>query len=247
VVLMSGVVNKSVADKAVSVQADELIRKPFQPQELIGRVKSLLAPKEPVPAPRERQATSALQSLFAPPPTVFLPTTPIVPVAGIPQPPAVFFAAASTPEPVVADAPLPPLDMLAIDQVASPEEPAIELAATEPVAAEPTATEQPAPLPESRPDPAWPRALMEAFTPLLPPFSPEPAQPPVRSQAQQLLQTPAPPASQHIPAGSPDVAKLRGEITRLELLVKKLQTELQIEREYTQAVENQIHTLLTSD
>jgi len=29
VVLMSGVVNKSVADKAVSVKADELIRKPF--------------------------------------------------------------------------------------------------------------------------------------------------------------------------------------------------------------------------
>src|SRR5947209_17774579 len=30
VILMSGVVNKSVADKAVSVGADELIRKPFQ-------------------------------------------------------------------------------------------------------------------------------------------------------------------------------------------------------------------------
>src|SRR5208282_6905774 len=47
VVLMSGVVNKSVADKAVAVKADELIRKPFQPQELIGRVKSLLEPKRP--------------------------------------------------------------------------------------------------------------------------------------------------------------------------------------------------------
>src|ERR1700692_4676892 len=31
VVLMSGVVNKSVADKAVAVKADELIRKPFAP------------------------------------------------------------------------------------------------------------------------------------------------------------------------------------------------------------------------
>ena len=31
VILMSGVVNKSVADKAVSVGADDLIRKPFQP------------------------------------------------------------------------------------------------------------------------------------------------------------------------------------------------------------------------
>ena len=45
VILMSGVVNKTVADKAVGVKADELIRKPFQPQELIGRVKALLNPK----------------------------------------------------------------------------------------------------------------------------------------------------------------------------------------------------------
>src|SRR5215471_16333098 len=45
VLLMSGVVNKSVADKAVAVKADELIRKPFQPQELINRVKGLLEPK----------------------------------------------------------------------------------------------------------------------------------------------------------------------------------------------------------
>src|ERR1700680_59411 len=51
VVLMSGVVNKSVADKAVSVQADELIRKPFQPQELIGRVRTLLNPKSATSAP----------------------------------------------------------------------------------------------------------------------------------------------------------------------------------------------------
>src|SRR5215470_15019578 len=49
VILMSGVVNKTVADKAVSVRADELIRKPFQPQELIARVKSLLGPKTASP------------------------------------------------------------------------------------------------------------------------------------------------------------------------------------------------------
>src|SRR3954454_24112319 len=42
VVLMSGVVNKQVAEKAFSVKADELIRKPFQPGDLIGRVKLLL-------------------------------------------------------------------------------------------------------------------------------------------------------------------------------------------------------------
>src|SRR5207249_10906411 len=72
VVLMSGVVNKSVADKAVSVKADELIRKPFQPQELIGRVKSLLQPKSAVStaAPQARTNASeenSLSSLFTPP------------------------------------------------------------------------------------------------------------------------------------------------------------------------------------
>ena len=82
VVLMSGVVNKTVADKAVGVKADELIRKPFQPQELIGRVKALLYPKSAStsaapaerpalpsllqPAPQSHAPTS-LSSLFAPP------------------------------------------------------------------------------------------------------------------------------------------------------------------------------------
>jgi len=48
VILMSGVVNKSVADRAVAVQADELVRKPFQPQELISRVKNLIGHGAPV-------------------------------------------------------------------------------------------------------------------------------------------------------------------------------------------------------
>src|SRR6266851_479660 len=55
VILMSGVVNKTVADKAIAVKADELIRKPFQPQELIGRVKSLLGPKIAAPPATERR------------------------------------------------------------------------------------------------------------------------------------------------------------------------------------------------
>src|SRR5262244_672025 len=50
VILMSGVVNKSVADKAVAVGADELIRKPFQPVDLIARVKGFLGPKFAEPA-----------------------------------------------------------------------------------------------------------------------------------------------------------------------------------------------------
>lgn len=48
VLLMSGVVNRTVAEKAMSVRADELIRKPFQPQDLILRVKNLLNPKTTV-------------------------------------------------------------------------------------------------------------------------------------------------------------------------------------------------------
>lgn len=181
VVLMSGVVNKSVADKAVAVQANELIRKPFQPQELIGRVKTLLGPKETAaPEPRERASSYALQNLFAPPP------------AAIPTPP---------PTPQVAPTP---------------------------------------------PEPAWSRALAEAFTPLLPPFTPNP---PRTSAEPQPVQPPSH-ANQEVAPSSPsssELAKLRGEIARVALLVKKLQTELQLEREYNQALEQQIRNLIAAN
>jgi DNA-binding response OmpR family regulator len=168
VVLMSGVVNKSVADKAVSVKADELIRKPFQPQELIARVKSLLEPKgAAAPPPVERSGPSnALSSLFAPPPV------PLAPRSVTPPP----------------------------------------------VAAQPT-TES-----------AWPRALAAAFTPRQP------------AQAQPEAQQSAPNTPRPAPTSS-DVQKLRIEIAHLDLLVKKLQTELQIERQYNQALETQIRSL----
>ncbi len=45
VILMSGIVNRTVAERATAVKADELVRKPFQPQDLITRVKNLLRPK----------------------------------------------------------------------------------------------------------------------------------------------------------------------------------------------------------
>ena len=59
VILMSGVVNRSVAEKAFAVKADELIRKPFQPQDLIGRVRHLLYGKS------QRQGSSAAEPLAA--------------------------------------------------------------------------------------------------------------------------------------------------------------------------------------
>ena len=162
VILMSGVVNKSVADKAVSVQADELIRKPFQPQELIGRVKSLLDPKGAASATRAERpvASTALNSLFAPAPVQ---------------------------------------------------------------AAPPYASEQ-------RPaESVWPRALAEAFGP--------------RSAAPSAPQQNAQPGAPARQASGADILKFRAEIAHLELLIKKLQTELQIERQYNQALELQIKTL----
>ncbi len=56
VFLMSGVVNKEVAERAHQVKADELIRKPFHPQDLVARVKKLLNRSEPVPAPPANEA-----------------------------------------------------------------------------------------------------------------------------------------------------------------------------------------------
>jgi CheY-like chemotaxis protein len=177
VILMSGVVNKTVADRAVAVQADELVRKPFQPQELIGRVRTLLQKANPPSTPHLQQpgGASALDSLFAPPPSPpRVPPPPPAPVSPIPGP-----------QPVFAEA-------------------------------------KPA-------ESVWPRALAEAF------FQQGAPANPVSSPT-------APPAPRPASTAS-DIHKLRAEISRLELLVKKLQTELQIERQYNQALELHVHTL----
>src|SRR5580700_184748 len=66
VFLMSGVVNKEVAERAHDVKADELIRKPFHPQELVMRVKKLLDRSEPELAPANINAgqSNPLSQLF---------------------------------------------------------------------------------------------------------------------------------------------------------------------------------------
>lgn len=73
VILMSGVVNRSVAERATAVKADELIRKPFQPQDLLARVKKLLNPASalvevPSASPEMPAAANPLSSVFAQPP-----------------------------------------------------------------------------------------------------------------------------------------------------------------------------------
>jgi DNA-binding response OmpR family regulator len=78
VILLSGIVNRDVADKAHQVRADELIRKPFHPQQLVACVKKLLnlsGPEVEVPA----------ASAPAPPPAP-APAPTLAPAGGAPNP-----------------------------------------------------------------------------------------------------------------------------------------------------------------
>ncbi len=77
VILMSGVVNRTVAERATAVKADDLIRKPFQPQDLITRVKNLLHPKTSASQTgseannSDQHAARVLNNLFSATPTPF--------------------------------------------------------------------------------------------------------------------------------------------------------------------------------
>ncbi len=180
VILMSGVVNRAVAEKAFAVKADELIRKPFQPQDLITRVRHLLRPGSavaPPPPAAVASASAALSSIFAAQTAA----------AGRPRP------SAPPPAPPAAAAPARP-------QFASPAAPAAS-----------NVTPFPAAMPSPVPAPA----------------------PPAQVAPQ------APPR----PTPSMDTAKLKLELMRLEGLVKKLQAELEAEREYSRALEAHIKTL----
>jgi DNA-binding response OmpR family regulator len=91
VFLMSGVVNKEVAERAHQVKADELIRKPFHPQDLVARVKKLLNRPEPAqaPLPNESAAPSPLSKFFEGAPEPFSrPAPPPAPVHAAPLPAA---------------------------------------------------------------------------------------------------------------------------------------------------------------
>src|SRR5690348_947230 len=93
VILMSGVVNRTVAEKAIAAQADELIRKPFQPQDLIARVKNLLNPKSELPSPVDspsadspRQMPAVLSGIFTAPAAPLAAIPPQAPPTGIARP-----------------------------------------------------------------------------------------------------------------------------------------------------------------
>jgi CheY-like chemotaxis protein len=168
VILMSGVVNRAVADKAFSVKADELIRKPFQPQDLITRVRHLLQPNKAAQPASPVDAAAALSSIFGAQSGRTRPTVPTPPAGQIPPAP---------PAPVVSP---------------TPAAPAI-----------------------TRPQPAMPQPVTAATGSA----APRPAN------------------------GVSDVQKLKVEIARLEGLVRKLQSELAAEREYTKSLEEHMKTL----
>jgi len=179
VILMSGVVNRAVAERAFAVKADELLRKPFQPQDLITRVKHLLKPNgngNAAPAPPAANAAAALSSIFS---------------------------NATQPRPV-ASAPMP----------------------------------QPTPGPRAVPAIA---ATAPAIVPAVAAPASTPAPMPVAAPIAVA------PAMASKPAMNGDHGKIKIEILRLEGLVKKLQSELQAEREYSRALEEHVKTLQESE
>jgi CheY-like chemotaxis protein len=198
VILMSGVVNRAVAEKAFAVKADELLRKPFQPQDLIARVKHLLKTNgAPVPTPAAAaNAAVALSSIFS--------------AAAAPMPPR---SVPATPAPM--------------------QQRAAAGAATAPAMSLPMTATAAVPIPQPIPVPA-PVAVAQAA-------------------AGNGNGAATPPTNGHAipaPAKAPplnDAGKLKIEIMRLEGLVKKLQSELTAEREYSRALEAHVKTLQESD
>src|SRR5580704_13680594 len=164
VILMSGVVNRAVAERATAVKADELIRKPFQPQDLIARVKNLLHPTiSTVVSAAEREdaaemaspaASRVLSGLFSP----------------------------------------SPANVSAVATIAPP--------------FAPSASGHAAPRAQSFAGPAAPRPAAQA---------------------------------------SGEIQKLRNELRRLELFVKKLQAELEAEHQYCAALEAHFKALQESE
>jgi CheY-like chemotaxis protein len=202
VILMSGVVNRTVADRAFAVKADELIRKPFQPQDLIARVRHLLSPRTPAEPPAAAaSANAALSSIFATSSANMMPMSgaaaatmarPAMPAPALPAPPAPPANGGNGYQPAQASSG----PFAALSQGGAPAAPAAHA---------------------QQPRPAMPPA------PALPP--PPAAAPAARSN------------------GNVDIQKMKVEVLRLEGLVRKLQSELQAEREYSRALEAHIKTL----
>ena len=224
VVLMSGVVNRAVAERAFAVKANELLRKPFQPQDLISRVRHLLMSKgasrtSPAAA---ANASAALSSIFS--------TT-----------------ASMAPRSIAASAKEPAMAMSAGASIAMLES---------------TLSEKVRPAPGMSMTPAF-SVVVPEVDPLLevpnPPTKPAMAISATGNPFAQVASGTEPVFGQTAPpvngtamngrtkSAHSELNRPRIEIMRLEGLVKKLQAELQAEREYSKALEAHIKTLQESE
>jgi CheY-like chemotaxis protein len=211
VILMSGVVNRAVAERSFAVQADELIRKPFEPQDLIGRVKRLLAPRtQGAPPAAAISANAALSSIFAAPPAT------VVPIAQPASSPAAF---AGTPRAASAVATLPGPTAVVPSR-------AFE---------RPFDTNSPATAPLPSMGPVATARAAAAPSP--------PQQPKAGLSGDQAPPAPTPLANHGNGNGGTTEPRLKLELLRMQGLVRKLQAELQAEREYVNALEAHIKTL----
>ncbi|HEX5435140.1 MAG TPA: hypothetical protein VFY05_12945, partial [Candidatus Angelobacter sp.] len=228
VILMSGVVNRAVAERAFSVKADELLRKPFQPQDLIARVRHLLqGSAAPAAAPAAAAASNAAAALSA----IFSPAIP--PVSAVPVAPAAI-APVANPKPAV-----PAVTAASAPWAASRHELVTDSAE---VFAQ-TAPSKPA-IPASSISQGRDLGLVnhsgQIFAPAAASLSPAP-----------MRTAGAGPVANSGNGGSAtngnSVTKLKVEVLRLEGLIKKLQAELEAEREYARSLEAHIKTLREID
>src|SRR5258708_574853 len=204
VVLMSGIVNRAVAERAFAVKADELLRKPFQPQDLIARVRHLLSSSgiAPVPPPTINQAAMALSSISS--------ATPPQGRQPIPGP--------FGPQPVPMPRPMPVVASMGAPAVAAPQAQAAG----------------PVPVPASAVrEHAANGAASNGHTTNGNGSNGQPAPVPAPVTAPAV----------HKPLTTVDASRLKIEILRLEGLVKKLQSELEAERQYSRALEEHVKTL----
>jgi CheY-like chemotaxis protein len=220
VILMSGVVNRAVAERAFAVKADELLRKPFQPQDLITRVKNLLKPNgAPAPTPAAAaNAAVALSSIFS------AAAAPMPPRSVIPAPTPVQLRAVGA----AAPASVMPLPVTATAAVSSPQLQVAAPASVTPIAPPAAVMAMPAAV-----VPAVSAPVLSSVTPasVAPTSVPSVSVPPASAKTANLN----------------DAGKLKVEVMRLEGLVKKLQSELQAEREYSRALEAHVKTLQEAD
>jgi CheY-like chemotaxis protein len=237
VVLMSGVVNRAVAERAFAVKADELLRKPFQPQDLIARVRNLLTNKG---APRVSPAAAAnasavLSSIFSA--SSAIPTRSVAAPAmeqALPSNGAGLSIAASVAMLDQTDHAVQPVQGLLSHQPAMTIAPSFSVVVpdVDPLLELPNPPKQ-SPGPSPSLSPARPVASSARVNELTTKVS-------VGSHSD---------AANGAAAKSPnnDLNMPRIEILRLEGLVRKLQAELHAEREYSKALEAHIKTLQESE